>query len=54
MYSENKKTIKRNYHSPNLIRYGDVSQLTKASSINSNVLDNYTGMPAAPNNKTGF
>lgn len=54
MYLQNNKIAKKNYNKPNLVIYGDVSQLTQDKNINTNVLDNYDGSSPAPNNKTGF
>ena len=51
MSLSNHKAVKKNYHSPNLVAYGDIRDLTQTSNTPANQFDMH---PGPSPNKTGF
>lgn len=45
MSLNNEKSHRKEYHSPRLVAYGDIRQLTQASNTNGLVSDNSNGNP---------
>ncbi len=45
MSLNNEKSTKKEYHSPQLVTFGDIRQLTQASNTSGLVSDNLNGAP---------